>query len=96
MHNLLKPNQTGEKVIQLVINNKPTKISLDQGAFFSCVGKSFLKTCVPNFEDHLLQIYGINFNSASNPMKALGIFDTNIIFPHINRNLRITVEFVVM
>ncbi|MBW0526734.1 hypothetical protein O181_066449 [Austropuccinia psidii MF-1] len=29
-------------------------------------------------------------------MKALGIFDTNVIFPHINGNLRITVEFVVM
>ncbi|MBW0517274.1 hypothetical protein O181_056989 [Austropuccinia psidii MF-1] len=39
---------------------------------------------------------GIKFNSASNPMKALRIFDTNIIFPHIDGNLRITVEFVVM
>ncbi|MBW0537494.1 hypothetical protein O181_077209 [Austropuccinia psidii MF-1] len=29
-------------------------------------------------------------------MKALGIFETNSIFPHINGNLRITVEFVVM
>ncbi|MBW0542320.1 hypothetical protein O181_082035 [Austropuccinia psidii MF-1] len=29
-------------------------------------------------------------------MKALGIFETNLIFPHINGNLRITVEFVVM
>ncbi|MBW0574062.1 hypothetical protein O181_113777 [Austropuccinia psidii MF-1] len=29
-------------------------------------------------------------------MKALGIFETTVIFPHINQNLRITVEFVVM
>ncbi|MBW0499556.1 hypothetical protein O181_039271 [Austropuccinia psidii MF-1] len=29
-------------------------------------------------------------------MKALGIFETSVIFPHINGNLRITVEFVVM
>ncbi|MBW0525575.1 hypothetical protein O181_065290 [Austropuccinia psidii MF-1] len=29
-------------------------------------------------------------------MKALGILETNFIFPHINGNLRITVEFVVM
>ncbi|MBW0550943.1 hypothetical protein O181_090658 [Austropuccinia psidii MF-1] len=29
-------------------------------------------------------------------MKALGIFETNIILPHINGNLRITVEFVVI
>ncbi|MBW0561093.1 hypothetical protein O181_100808 [Austropuccinia psidii MF-1] len=66
------------------------------GAFCSCVGKLFLKTCVPNFEDQLLPIDGIKFNSASNPMKALGTYETNVIFPHINGNLRITVELVVM
>ncbi|MBW0551383.1 hypothetical protein O181_091098, partial [Austropuccinia psidii MF-1] len=81
---------------EVVISNKPTKLFLDPGAFCSCVGKSFLKTCVPNFEDHVLPIDGIKFNSASNPMKALGIFETNIIFSHFNGNLRITVEFVVM
>ncbi|MBW0546956.1 hypothetical protein O181_086671 [Austropuccinia psidii MF-1] len=83
-------------ITEVVIDNKPTKHLLDPGAACSCVGKSFLKTCVPNFEDHLLPIDGIKFNSARNPMKALGIFETNIIFPHINGNLRITVEFVVM
>ncbi|MBW0565857.1 hypothetical protein O181_105572 [Austropuccinia psidii MF-1] len=75
---------------------KAFKLLLDPGAFCSCVGKSFLKTCVPNFEDQLLPIDGIKFNSASNPMKPLGIFGTNIIFPHIHGNLRITVELVVM
>ncbi|MBW0525203.1 hypothetical protein O181_064918 [Austropuccinia psidii MF-1] len=83
-------------ITEVVINNKPTKILLDPGVFCSCVGKSFLKTCVPNFEDHLLPIDGIKFNSASNPMKALGIFEMNIIFPHIDGNLGITVKFVVM
>ncbi|MBW0559316.1 hypothetical protein O181_099031 [Austropuccinia psidii MF-1] len=83
-------------ITEVVINNKPTKPLLDPGAFFSCVGKSFLKTCVPNFEDHLLPSDGIKFNSASNPMRALGIFQRNIIFPHINGNLRITVELFVM
>ncbi|MBW0490503.1 hypothetical protein O181_030218 [Austropuccinia psidii MF-1] len=83
-------------ITEVVIDNKPTKHFLDQGAFCSCVGKSFLKTCVSNFEDQLLPIDGIKFNSASNPMKALGIFETDVIFPHINGNLRITVEFVVM
>ncbi|MBW0468365.1 hypothetical protein O181_008080 [Austropuccinia psidii MF-1] len=81
---------------EVVIDNKPTKRLLDPGAFFSCVGKSFLKTCAPNFEDQLLPINGIKFNSASNPMKALEIFETTVIFPYINGNLRITVEFVVM
>ncbi|MBW0518673.1 hypothetical protein O181_058388 [Austropuccinia psidii MF-1] len=80
----------------VVIDNKPTKPLLDPGAFSSCVGKSFLETCAPNFEDQLLPIDGIKFNSARNAMKALGIFETNVIFTHINGNLRLTVEFVVM
>ncbi|MBW0566577.1 hypothetical protein O181_106292 [Austropuccinia psidii MF-1] len=83
-------------ITEVVIENKPTKPLLDPGAFCSCVGRSFLKTYVPNFEDQLLTIDGIKLNSASNPIKALGIFEINLIFPHINGNLRITVEFVVM
>ncbi|MBW0511555.1 hypothetical protein O181_051270 [Austropuccinia psidii MF-1] len=83
-------------ITEVVINNKPTKRSLDPGAFFSCVGNSFLKTCVPNFEDQLFPSDIIKFNSARNPMKALGIFETTAIFPHINGELRITVEFFVM
>ncbi|MBW0584242.1 hypothetical protein O181_123957, partial [Austropuccinia psidii MF-1] len=43
-----------------------------------------------------LPIDGIKFDSESHPMKALGIFETNVIFPHINGNFRITVEFVIM
>ncbi|MBW0461512.1 hypothetical protein O181_001227 [Austropuccinia psidii MF-1] len=83
-------------ITEVVIDNKPTKLLLDPRDFCSCIGKYFLKTCVPNFEDQLLSIDGIKFNSASNPMKALGIFETNVIFTEINGNLRITVEFVVM
>ncbi|MBW0562315.1 hypothetical protein O181_102030 [Austropuccinia psidii MF-1] len=83
-------------ITEVVIDNKPTKISLYPGAFCSCAGKSFLKTCVPNLEDQLLPMYGIKFNCASNQMEALGIFESTVIFPHIEGNLRITVEFVVM
>ncbi|MBW0512126.1 hypothetical protein O181_051841 [Austropuccinia psidii MF-1] len=83
-------------ITEVVIDNKPTKHLLDPGAFCYCVGKSFLTTCGPNFEDQFLPIDGIKFNSASNPMKALGMFETNVIFPHINGKLRISVEFVVM
>ncbi|MBW0588518.1 hypothetical protein O181_128233 [Austropuccinia psidii MF-1] len=97
-----KPNRgkgytAGDSCItEVVIDNKPTKHLLDTGGFCSCVGKYFLKTCVQNFEDQFLPIDGIKFNSASNPMKALGIFETDFIFPHINGSSRITVEFVVM
>ncbi|MBW0568418.1 hypothetical protein O181_108133 [Austropuccinia psidii MF-1] len=83
-------------ITEVVIEKNPTKHLLDPGVFCSCVGKSFLKTCVPNFEDKLVPIDGIKFNSASNPMKELGIFEANILFPHLNRDLRITVEFFVM
>ncbi|MBW0526956.1 hypothetical protein O181_066671 [Austropuccinia psidii MF-1] len=83
-------------ITEVVIDNKPTKPLLDPGALCSCVGKSFLKTCVPNFEDQLFPDNGIEFNSASSPMKSLGIFETTFILPHINGNLRITFEFVFM
>ncbi|MBW0518462.1 hypothetical protein O181_058177 [Austropuccinia psidii MF-1] len=83
-------------ITEVVIDNKPTKLLLGLGAFCSCISKSFLKTCVPNFEYQFLPIDGIKFNIASNPMKAFRIFETNVIFPRINGNLRITVEFVVM
>ncbi|MBW0505742.1 hypothetical protein O181_045457 [Austropuccinia psidii MF-1] len=83
-------------IAQVVIDNKLTKPLLDTGAFCYCVGKSFFKTCLPNFEDQLLPVDGIRFNSARNPMKALGTSETNVIFTHINGNLPITVEFFVM
>ncbi|MBW0557582.1 hypothetical protein O181_097297 [Austropuccinia psidii MF-1] len=60
-------------ITEVVINNKPTELFLDPGAFCSCVGKSFLKTCVPNFEDHLLSIDGIKFNSAISKVPAVNI-----------------------
>ncbi|MBW0488870.1 hypothetical protein O181_028585 [Austropuccinia psidii MF-1] len=75
--------------IEVVIDNKLTQRLIDPRAFCPCVGKSFLKTCVPNFED-------IKFNSASNPMRALGILETTFVFPHLNGSLKRTVEFVVM
>ncbi|MBW0588472.1 hypothetical protein O181_128187 [Austropuccinia psidii MF-1] len=83
-------------ITEVVIDNKPTKLSLDPGLFFSCVVKLFLKTCVPNFEHQIFPIDGIKFNTASNPMKELGIFKTTIIFSHVNENLGITVEFVII
>ncbi|MBW0479094.1 hypothetical protein O181_018809 [Austropuccinia psidii MF-1] len=50
--NICKDYTSGNSCItEVVINNETTKTLLDPGAFCSCVGKSFLKTCVPNFED---------------------------------------------
>ncbi|MBW0528003.1 hypothetical protein O181_067718 [Austropuccinia psidii MF-1] len=83
-------------ITEVVIDNKPTKLLLDPGAFLSCVGKSLLKACVTNSEYQLLPTDGIKCNSSSNSMKELQIFETTVIFPPINGNLRITVKFVVM
>ncbi|MBW0503075.1 hypothetical protein O181_042790 [Austropuccinia psidii MF-1] len=70
-------------ITEVVINNKPTKLSLDQGDFVSCVSKCFLNTWVPNFEDQLFPINGIKFYSVSSPMKSLVIFEATVIFPHM-------------
>ncbi|MBW0522278.1 hypothetical protein O181_061993 [Austropuccinia psidii MF-1] len=70
-------------ITEVVIDNKPIKLSLDPGAFSSCVRNSFLKTCVPNFEHQLFPIDGINLNSSSSSMKSLGIFGATVIFPHM-------------
>ncbi|MBW0563768.1 hypothetical protein O181_103483 [Austropuccinia psidii MF-1] len=83
-------------ITEVVIDKKPIKGLLEQGAFCSCVGKSVLKPCAPNFEYQFLPIDSIKFDSENTPMKASGIFETTVIFPYINEYLRITVEFVVM
>ncbi|MBW0523966.1 hypothetical protein O181_063681 [Austropuccinia psidii MF-1] len=55
-----KPNRgkgytAGDSYItEVVIENKPTKLLLDPGAFFYCVEKTFLKTCVPNFQNQFV------------------------------------------
>ncbi|MBW0518267.1 hypothetical protein O181_057982 [Austropuccinia psidii MF-1] len=56
---------------EVVIDNKPTKLLLDPGAFCSCVEKLFLKTSVPHFEDQLLPIDGIKSNSARREHSSL-------------------------
>ncbi|MBW0556040.1 hypothetical protein O181_095755 [Austropuccinia psidii MF-1] len=67
----------GNSCITEVINAiKPIKLLLDPGAFCYCVGKDFLNTCVPHFEDQLLPIDGMKSDSASISIKELGIFET--------------------
>ncbi|MBW0543481.1 hypothetical protein O181_083196 [Austropuccinia psidii MF-1] len=50
---------------EMVIDKKPTKLFLDPGTFCSCVGKSFLKNGLTNFEDQFFPVDGIKFNSAN-------------------------------
>ncbi|MBW0462849.1 hypothetical protein O181_002564 [Austropuccinia psidii MF-1] len=95
--NRIKGSKSGNSCIkEVVIDKKPTNLLLEPGAFFSCVGKSVLKKLAPNFEDQVLPIDGIKFNSARNPKEELGIFETTVVLPHINGNLIINVKSFVM
>ncbi|MBW0529182.1 hypothetical protein O181_068897 [Austropuccinia psidii MF-1] len=80
----------------VVVNNQEEKVNLDTGAYCTCVGKSYLKTNVPDWQENLIPIQGVRFSSASESMKPLGVIDLTLIFPHPLQCVRIKVEFVVM
>ncbi|MBW0537977.1 hypothetical protein O181_077692 [Austropuccinia psidii MF-1] len=65
----------------IMVRNQEEKVSLDTGAYCTCVGKGYLKTIVPDWEDKLIPIQGVKFSSASESMKPLGIIDLTLIFP---------------
>ncbi|MBW0580599.1 hypothetical protein O181_120314 [Austropuccinia psidii MF-1] len=79
-----------------MVGNQEAKANLDTGAYCTCVGKSYLKTIVPDWEEKLIPIQGVKFSSASESMKPLGIIDLTLIFPHPSQCIRLKVEFVVM
>ncbi|MBW0551406.1 hypothetical protein O181_091121 [Austropuccinia psidii MF-1] len=87
----------GKSSISIVmVDNQEAKVNLDTGAYCTCVGKSYLKTIVPDWKEKLMPIQGVKFSSASESMKPLGIIDLTLIFPHPSQCVRIKVEFVVM
>ncbi|MBW0562440.1 hypothetical protein O181_102155, partial [Austropuccinia psidii MF-1] len=87
--------KAGKLSISIVmVNNQEAKVNLDTGAYCTCVGKSYLKTIVPDWQEKLIPIQGVKFSSASESMKPLGIIDLTLIFPHPSQCVRIKVEFV--
>ncbi|MBW0572265.1 hypothetical protein O181_111980 [Austropuccinia psidii MF-1] len=87
----------GKSSISVVmVDNQEGKVNLDTGAYCTCVGKSYLKTICPDWQEKRTPIQGVKFSSASESMKPLGIIDLKIIFPHPTQCVRINVEFVVM
>ncbi|MBW0525794.1 hypothetical protein O181_065509 [Austropuccinia psidii MF-1] len=85
----------GKSSISIVmVNNQEEKVNLDTGAYCTCVGKSYLKTIVPDWQEKLIPIQGVKFSSASESMKPLGIIDSRLIFPHPSQFVRIKVDFV--
>ncbi|MBW0516213.1 hypothetical protein O181_055928 [Austropuccinia psidii MF-1] len=70
--------------------------NIDIGAYCTCVSKGSLKTIVPDWEEKLIPIQGVEFSSASEGMKALGIIELTLIFPHPSKCFKLNVEFSVM
>ncbi|MBW0492125.1 hypothetical protein O181_031840 [Austropuccinia psidii MF-1] len=83
-------------IISILMNDIEAKVNLDTGEFCTCVGKDYLQAILPGWKNHLSPIEGIQFGSASNNMYPLGIFDTNLVFPHPAGSVRIKTEIVVM
>ncbi|MBW0525991.1 hypothetical protein O181_065706 [Austropuccinia psidii MF-1] len=79
-----------------MVENQKAKGSLDTGAYFTCVGKIYLKKIVPVWEEKLIPIQGVKFSSASESMKPLGIIELTPIFPHPSQCIRLKVEFLVI
>ncbi|MBW0568164.1 hypothetical protein O181_107879 [Austropuccinia psidii MF-1] len=73
----------GESCItSIVMSDIVAKVNLDTGAFCTCVGKDYLQAILPGWKNHLSPMEGVQFSSSSNNMNAVGILDTNILFPH--------------
>ncbi|MBW0573525.1 hypothetical protein O181_113240 [Austropuccinia psidii MF-1] len=79
-----------------MVNDQEAKVNLDTGAYCTCVGKSYLKTILPDWQEKPIPIQGVKFSSTSEAMKPLGIIDVTLIFPHPSQCVRIKVDFVVM
>ncbi|MBW0546502.1 hypothetical protein O181_086217 [Austropuccinia psidii MF-1] len=79
-----------------MVGNQEGKVKLDTGAYCTCVGKSYLKTIVPYWEEKPIPIKGVKLSNASESIKPLGIIDLTLIFPHPSEWIRLKVEFVVM
>ncbi|MBW0569425.1 hypothetical protein O181_109140 [Austropuccinia psidii MF-1] len=87
----------GKSSISIVmVDNQEGKVNLDTGAYCTCVGQSYLKNIVPDWQEQLMPIQGVKFKSASESMKPLGIIDLTLTFPHPSQCCRIKVEFEVM
>ncbi|MBW0515819.1 hypothetical protein O181_055534 [Austropuccinia psidii MF-1] len=87
----------GKSSISIVmVENQEAKVNLDTGAYCTSVGKSYLETIVPDWEEELIPIQGVKFSSASESTKPLGIIDSKLIFTHPSQCIRLKVEFLVM
>ncbi|MBW0474510.1 hypothetical protein O181_014225 [Austropuccinia psidii MF-1] len=83
-------------ITSILIIDVEAKVTLDTGAFCTCIGKDYLQVILPESKNHPLPIEGVEFSSSSNNMYPLGILDTNIVFPHPAGSVVMKIETVVM
>ncbi|MBW0523691.1 hypothetical protein O181_063406 [Austropuccinia psidii MF-1] len=79
-----------------MVENQEAKVNLDTGSYCTFVGKSYLVSIVPDWEEKLRPIQGVKFSSASESMKPLRIIELTLIFPHPSQCIRAKVESIVM
>ncbi|MBW0533412.1 hypothetical protein O181_073127 [Austropuccinia psidii MF-1] len=66
----------------VMVENQEAKANLDTRADCTCVGRSYLKTIVPDWEEKRITIQVVKFSSASESMKPHGKIELTLIFPH--------------
>jgi hypothetical protein len=80
----------------VLINNSEYSCLLDSGASCSIISNTLLNYIVPEWKHLLLPITHARFFSCSDQLKALGIIELALIFPHTRGSVRIMAEFFVM
>ncbi|MBW0544762.1 hypothetical protein O181_084477 [Austropuccinia psidii MF-1] len=73
----------GKSSISIVmVENQQARVNLDTGAYCTCIGRSYLKTTIPDWEEKPIPIQGTKFGSSSESMKPLAIIDLTLFFTH--------------
>lgn len=80
------------------IKEKLVTVCLDTGAGPTCIEESFLAKLDPDYESKLIPMAPgtFRFTAFGHELMAQGIFETPVVFPHQEGNLRILAEFVVL
>ncbi|MBW0513014.1 hypothetical protein O181_052729 [Austropuccinia psidii MF-1] len=83
-------------ITSILMNDTEAKVNLGTGALGTCLGKDYIQSIIPAWKDHLLPIEGLQVSNASNNMYPLGIFKTNLVFPHPEGSLIMKTEIVLI
>ena len=75
--------KSGESSISIAtLSNQEARTNMDTGAYCTYAVKGYLQTLVPDWENQVIPIQGLNLSSESGGMKPHGILDLTWNFPH--------------